>query len=162
MSSAHTRLVTRLQEQGQEMRRLISGLGEDELADRSDPGDWSMKELVCHLWRAQEVFEARIEAMLTENNPMIARYEPEGDPEFAVKMRSTTAELLEGLLTEREQLLALLESLSAADWHRTGQHPEYPHFDVHFQLEYMLWHEAHHIYRMFERRAPLGKLPHGA
>ncbi len=160
MQNAQVRLVSRLQDQGQEMRRLVSGLDEETLAARTVPGKWSLKELVAHLWRVQEVFEARIESMLTENNPIISRYEPDGDPEFDEKLRATTEELLSGILTEREQLLALLDSLSTGDWHRPGSHPEFPHYDVSFQVELLVWHEAHHIYQMMHRRAPLGRLPH--
>ena len=31
-----------------------------------------------------------------------------------------------------------------------------PVYDVHFCMEYMGHHEAHHIFQMFERRAALG------
>jgi hypothetical protein len=157
---AHQRLVMRLRDQANEVARLVSGLDEDVLARRTVPGKWSLKELVAHLWRVQEVFEGRIEAMLTHSDPPIGRYEPDGDPEFEEKLKSTACELLEGFRTEREQLTTLLDSLSTGDWHRAGAHPDFPHYDVHFQIEYMIWHEAHHIYQMLQRRSPLGKIPH--
>ena len=43
---------------------------------------------------------------------------------------------------------------------RKGRHPEFAHYDVHFQVEYMAHHEAHHIYQMFQRHVPLGPVPH--
>ncbi len=156
----HSRLASRLREQAEDIRRLASGLDEEVLAERVFPGKWSIKEVLCHLWRVQEVFETRIEAMLTQVNPALTSYDPAHDDEFYEKLKSPAAELLEGLLTEREQLLTLLDSLSPSDWHRAGCHPEYPHYDVHFQVEYMAYHEAHHIYAMFQRRAPMGKIPH--
>ena len=70
------------------------------------------------------------------------------------------AEALSRFLEDRERLAQRLEKLSPAEWHRPGRHPEFAHFDVHFQIEYMGHHEAHHIYQMFQRRVPLGKLPH--
>jgi len=63
-------------------------------------------------------------------------------------------------LKHREQFADRLEKLSPAEWHRPGKHPDFPHFDVHFQVEYMAHHEAHHIYQMFQRRVPLGRMPH--
>ncbi|MGC9972324.1 MAG: DinB family protein [Bryobacteraceae bacterium] len=156
----HSRLAWRLREQAHDIKRLASGLDEDSLAERTVPGKWSLKEILCHLWRVQEVFEGRIEALLTQTNPAIVPYYPEQDSEFEEKLRSTAGELLEGFLAEREQLVTLLESLSTGDWRRSGTHPEYPHYDVHFQVEYMAYHEAHHIYQMLQRRAPLGKVPH--
>lgn len=156
----HSRLASRLHEQAEDVKRLVAGFEEETLAERTVPGKWSLKEIVCHLWRVQEVFEGRIEAMLTQVNPAIAPYEPDPDPEFEQKLKSDTAELLEGFLTERDQLVTLLASLSPADWRRPGTHPEYPHYDLHFQVEYMAYHEAHHIYQMIQRRVPMGKIPH--
>jgi hypothetical protein len=74
--------------------------------------------------------------------------------------QQTTEAVVEGYLCEREALCRKLESLSPVEWHRKGQHPDFPHFDVHFQAEYMAHHEAHHIYQLFQRRVRLGKLPH--
>jgi hypothetical protein len=155
----HSRLAVRLREQADDIRRLAEGLDEETIAARTLPEKWSLKEIVCHLWRVQEVFEGRIEAMLTQSHPNIVPYNPGNDAEFAEKLKSPGAELLEGLLTEREQLLTLLESLSAADWHRSGKHPEYVHFDVHLQVELMAYHEASHIYKMFNYRAAMGGIP---
>ncbi|HEX8984771.1 MAG TPA: DinB family protein [Bryobacteraceae bacterium] len=155
----HTRLAARLRDQAGDIRRLTSDLDEETLASRPVPERWSLKELVCHLWRVQEVFEMRIEAMLTETKPMIAPYVPNGDPEFDEKMKSTCAELVEAFLAEREQLLALLVSLPASDWRHQGVHPEFPEYDVQFAVEYLGHHEAHHIYQMFQRR-PVHPKPH--
>jgi DinB superfamily len=156
----HSRLAWRLREQAHDIQRMASGLDEESLAEHTVPGKWSLKEILCHVWRVQEVFEGRIEALLTQTNPAIVPYYPEQDSEFEEKLRSTAGELLEGFLAEREQLVTLLASLSAGDWRRSGTHPEYPHYDLHFQVEYMAYHEAHHIYQMLQRRAPLGKVPH--
>lgn len=94
----------------------------------------------------------RIEAMLTETNPPIVPYGPDGDTEFEQKLKNPCAVLLGGLMADREELLALLESLPATDWRHRGQHPEYPNYDVQFAVEYLMHHEAHHIYQMFQRR----------
>lgn len=156
----HGRLASQLHDQAEDVKRLTSGLDEELLAERTIPGKWSFKEIACHLWRVQEVFEGRIEALLTQANPSIAAFHPEHDPEFEEKLKSPTAELLQGFLTERDQLVTLLASLAPADWRRPGSHPEYPHYDLQFQVEYMIYHEAHHIYQMLVRRASLGKIPH--
>jgi DinB superfamily len=155
----HTRLAARLRGQAEDIRRLTSDLDEEALASRPAPERWSLKELVCHLWRVQEVFEMRIESMLTQTKPTIAPYGPTDDPEFHEKMRSTCAELVEAFLAEREQLLALLVSLPPSDWRHQGVHPEFPNYDVQFAVEYLGHHEAHHIYQMFQRR-PVHLKPH--
>ncbi len=148
----NARLAGRLREQADDIRRLISGLDEDALSRRPAPDKWSLKELIAHLWRVQEVFESRIEAMLTQTRPALAPYAPDGDRQFEAKLSSTCEELLASFLGEREELAALLDSLSPADWRHKGMHPEYRHYDVRLAVEYMAWHEAHHIYQILQRR----------
>jgi hypothetical protein len=157
---AHRKLIARLDEQSQDIRRLSSGLDDEALSRRTVPGKWSLKELVCHIWRVQQVFESRVAAMLAEDNPAIQAYNPDGDTEFERMTSLPATELLEGFLSNRRELKARLEQLTPSDWHRKGRHPDFPHYDVHFQVEYMAHHEAHHIYQMFQRRSPLGKVPH--
>jgi len=155
----HTRLVFRLREQAEDIRRIVAGLDESLQTAHPQSGRWSLKELVCHLWRVQEVFESRIEAMLTDTNPSLEPYGPDNDREFEEKMKSPGCEVVEGLLADREELVALMESLSPADWRQRGIHPEYSRYDVQFAIEYLAHHEAHHIYQMFQRRALVAR-PH--
>lgn len=156
----HLQLLARLHEQAQDIRRLTSGLDETALATRTVPEKWSLKELVCHLLSVQRVFEGRIGRMLAEDRPTIVKFDVDNDPEFEGLVQQAASDTLSSLMTGRDQFIARLASLSPADWHRAGQHPEFPHFDVHFQVEYMTHHEAHHIYQMLQRRIPLGKIPH--
>ncbi len=138
----------------------MSGLDAQALETRTVAGKWSLHELVCHSWRVQQVFESRVEAMLTEDTPAVAPYDPDRDPEFTEMVSRAPGSVLDGFLREREKFAVRLDALSPAEWHRPGKHREFAHYDVHFQVEYMLHHEAHHIYQMFQRRAPLGKVPH--
>lgn len=158
---AHHRIADRLRQQSEDVKRLTSDLDEKALAKRTIPEKWSLKELVCHVWRVQQVFEKRLDALLAKENPEIASYEPEGDQEFPGMVALPAEKSLAEFLAGRQRLISRLEKLTPADWHRAGRHPEYPHYDVHFAMEYMAHHEAHHIYQMYMRRAPFGKtLPH--
>jgi hypothetical protein len=142
------------------VRRLTAGLDEASLATPTIPGKWSLKELVCHFRRMEEIFGARFNRLLGEDSPSVEPYSPEGDEEFVKLTQQPTEQVLDEYLREREALCRRLEMLTPADWHRKGRHPEFAHYDVHFQVEYMAHHEAHHIYQLFQRRVPLGKLPH--
>jgi DinB superfamily len=159
--AVHLALVQRLRTQAAEVRRLTAGLDEAMLAGRTQAGKWSLKELVCHFRRMESIFGERFRSMLSGENTVIVPYnDPDGDEVFLALTHRPTADVLGEYLTERETLCHRLESLSPADWHRKATHPEFPHYDVHFQVEYMAHHEAHHIYQLFQRRVPLGKLPH--
>ncbi len=157
---AHLALVAKLREQGRQIERLTRGLDNEQLSERTFPEKWSLKELVCHLWRCQRLFDDRIQAMLTRDNPVCIPYSPDGDPDFEKLVAHPATETREAFLADRTEFADRLETLEPAAWHRPGQHPEYERYDVHFQVEYMQHHEAHHLYQLFVRRAPLGKLPH--
>lgn len=157
----HLALVERLRRQAAEVRRLTAGLDEATLATPTVAGKWSLKELVCHFDRMEHIFAERFRRMLNEDTPSIVPYDnPDADDEFVKLTKQATDEVLADYLREREALCRRLESLHPAEWHRKGRHPEFAHYDVHFQVEYMAHHEAHHIYQLFQRRVPLGKLPH--
>jgi hypothetical protein len=157
--SIHDRLRVRLEHQAEDVGRLTAGLAEEALARQTIPGKWSLKEIVCHLTRIQQVFGSRIEAILSQDAPALAAYDPDGDPLFdAMKVRPS-AEVLALFFRERRELVSRLEMLSAGEWHRSGRHPEYPHYTLHFVVEYLTHHEAHHVYQMLQRRVFLGVLP---
>ena len=159
--AVHLQLVDRLRRQAAEVRRLAAGLDETALATPTVPGKWSLKELICHFARMEDVFADRFRRLLDEEQPEIVPYSPDGDAAFTELTGRPAADVLDDYLTKREALCRRLETLPPEGWHRKGRHPEYTHYDVHFQAEYMAHHEAHHIYQMFQRRVPLGKLPHG-
>lgn len=159
-TKTHRRVIERLRGQAEDVERLASGLDEEALARRVIPEKWSLKEIVCHVLRVQQIFEARLDRILAQENPQIVSYAPEGDLEFERLAAQPAAEPLAAFLSDRARLLSRLETLSPGDWHRPARHPEYPHYDVHFQMEYLAHHEAHHIYQMYQRRAPLSEVPH--
>jgi hypothetical protein len=159
--AVHMALVQRLRTQASEVRRLTAGLDDAALASRTAPGKWSLKELVCHFRRMESIFGDRVRGMLSDENSVIVPYkDPDADEVFLTLTSRPAEDVLSEYLAEREALCRRLEALSPADWHRKAKHPEFPHYDVHFQVEYMAHHEAHHIYQLFQRRVPLGKLPH--
>lgn len=158
--AVHLALVARLRAQAAEIERLTSGLDESSLAKRTIPDKWSLKELVCHFRRMETIFADRFERMLTEDAIIVPYDDPDNDPVFIAMTKRPTAEVIAEYLGERAALCRRLEGLTPAEWHRKARHPQFAYYDVHFGVEYMAHHEAHHIYQMFQRRVPFGKLPH--
>jgi hypothetical protein len=157
--AAHARLVQRLRDQADDVRRMVAGLDEETLSKRTVPDKWSLKELVSHVLRVQRLYSERLETMLSQENPTLASYQPEGDAVFEKIAGRPAEETLAIYLAERERHVDRLEDLSPSEWHRSAQHPDYAHYDVHFQTDYLAHHEAHHIYQMLLRRTPFGPLP---
>src|SRR5215471_13912152 len=113
----HEKVVERLKSQGEDVRRLCAGLDEERIASRVIPEKWSVKEVLAHIARVQQVFEGRLEALLTADNTAIEGYEPEDDPEFEEIAKKGSAELLKWFVDTRGRILARLERLGKDDWH---------------------------------------------
>lgn len=158
--AVHLALVQRLRAQSADIARLAKGLDEKSLAAASVPGKWSMKELICHFRRMESIFGERIGRMLSEETTIAPYDNPDGDEEFVALTKRPTGDVLDEYLSDRHALCGTLEGLTPAQWHRKAKHPQFQYFDIHFQVEYMAHHEAHHIYQLFQRRVPFGKLPH--
>jgi uncharacterized damage-inducible protein DinB len=157
----YRRLLRRLEIQAQDLERLLYGIAEESLARRADPEKWSLKELLAHLWIIQRLFARRAERILREEVPAIEPYDPEEDPDFPKIAARPAARILGEFVQDRAALLARLGALAPADWQRRGEHPEFAHYTLHFLIEYMLHHEAHHLYQIFRLRSALGAISPG-
>lgn len=58
--ATHQQLILRLRQQADDVRRLTSDLDETQLATRTVPEKWSVKELVCHLLRIYQLYQRRV------------------------------------------------------------------------------------------------------
>ena len=149
-------LIARLRLHADDVRRLTTGLDDRALERRTVPEKWSLAELACHLWRVQQLFEERLDAMLQRDEPTFESYAPENDPDFPRLVASRRGrEAVRAFLEARERFADRLETIGPNEWRRTALHPTFAKFDVEFLIEYMVHHEAHHVYQMFQRRIPL-------
>jgi hypothetical protein len=149
-------LVERLRQLGDDVRRLTAGFDDEALRRQTVPGKWSLIELACHLWVVQQLFEARVDAMLERDAPAFESYAPENDTGFAALIASSPGgEQVTRFLADRDRFARRLDNLTPAEWRRSGRHPTFGTFDIGFLVEYMAHHEAHHVYQMFARRVPL-------
>ena len=158
--NAHLAILVKLERLGDEVRQLTAGLSNEQLAQRTEPDKWSLRELVAHLSRLQDIFKQRVTAMIQQERPQITSYIPESDPDFADFSSRPADVIIQEFVANRQKFVAWMRALEPQHWHRAGQHPDYPFYDVHFAVDYMSHHEAHHIYQMFQRRVPFGPLPH--
>jgi uncharacterized damage-inducible protein DinB len=151
-------LIGRLRQHADDVRRITAGLDDAALERRPVEDKWSLAELVCHLLRVQDLFDERITAMLERDEPAFESYAPENDDGFVdvvASHRGTDA--ISVFLTGRRTFADRLDACTPDQWRRRGRHPTFAIFDVEFLVEYMLHHEAHHVYQMFMRRIELGQ-----
>jgi len=117
-NETHRRLVERLRQHACDMFRMTKGLDESAFTSRPEADSWSLKELVAHIRRVQQVFASRIETMLSKDNPSLESYSAERDPEMTAMLNADGRLLVEVFLKERHALAERLEKLTPAEWHR--------------------------------------------
>ena len=140
-SSIEVRL-RRLQHTPGDLEQAIAGKSDSELSRRPQPDSWAPKEIVCHLRDVEELFQIRFHTVVALDEPRIlvlgasatdlAPWRiggPIGHPldparwaEERQYLRNDTHEALAAFQRRRTEVLALLKSLSSAEWERGGIH----------------------------------------
>jgi uncharacterized damage-inducible protein DinB len=128
------------------LRAAVAGLSAAQLDTPYRPDGWTVRQLVHHVPDSHLNAYTRFKLALTESEPTIKPYDEARWAELA----DTAATPVEVSLTLLEALhtrwVALLRSMSPAEFRRTYRHPEHGRL---FTLEEVLalyaWHGRHHV-----------------
>jgi hypothetical protein len=148
-------LVARYARGAAELRSAVAGMTEAELHAHSVPGRWSTHQVVCHLADAELLYSDRIRRVLAENRPTLPGLDPDLHvPRLAIPARRVEDELA---LVDyvRRQMLAILQTLTPADFAREGVHTEAGPLTVEALLKRVVDHIPHHVKFIAEKRAAL-------
>lgn len=100
---------------------LLAEVKPHQQQQRPDPQEWSILQILCHLWQSEEsVHRARLQAILQQNNPFIAAPPPPG-PDIP-PCHEDANQALYCFQRERESTMRLLSELSPAQWDRPARH----------------------------------------
>jgi hypothetical protein len=102
-------------------REGTSGLPMELVGRRPEPREWSVAELLAHLWDSEVVYGFRARAILTQDRPRLIGYDQEA---WATLPRPPFEELLAGFTALRTANLALIRATPADQWERVGIHDE--------------------------------------
>jgi hypothetical protein len=116
------------------------------LAWRPAPGEWCALEVVGHLVETEERgFAGRIRALLAEARPRFSAWDPDAVARARRDAERDPAALLAEFTGRRAQSVALVETLTAADFDRGGDHPEVGLLTVRDLLNEWVHHDANHL-----------------
>ncbi len=105
-----------------EVVRALAGIAADERDWRPAPGEWSAREVVHHLADSETISGIRLRRLLIEDNPAIQGYD---EAEYARHFRYQERPwepALRAFESARSTTAQLLDSMTEADWSRTGTH----------------------------------------
>lgn len=115
---------------------------------RDGADGWSIVEVMCHLRDYEEIFVARVRAMLVEENPTFPNYNQE---QLAIERSYQTQDLRTAQAAHfaaRTEFLSILENLPLADWQRAGTHPVTGRITIMEQAMQAALHDVTHIEQM--------------
>jgi hypothetical protein len=137
-------LIDQIEEAPARLRAAVEGLTPEQLDTPYREGGWTVRQLAHHVPDSHLNAYVRFKLALTEDQPPIKTYDEARWAELP-DTRSVPVEvslvLLENL---HRRLVALLRALSAADFEKTLQHPDWGVITLDQLLGIYSWHGRHH------------------
>ena len=106
-----------------DVEAALADISEAELDHPAADGGWTAREVAHHLADSEATAYVRLRRLIAEDEPFIQGYD---EPEYARRLHydRPIASSLAVLRGVREASLSLLESLTPAEWERSGTHQE--------------------------------------
>lgn len=113
---------------------------------RPAPGEWCVLEVLGHLIETEERgFAGRVRAILAEERPRLSGWDPDAVARERRDAEREPAEVLGEFLRRRAASVALVETVTAADLARGGDHPEVGFLTIGDLLHEWVHHDANHF-----------------
>ncbi len=123
----------------------MTGLNEEQLNTPYRDGGWTVRQVVHHLADSHMNAYVRFKLALTENEPTIKPYDEAAWAETA-DVRESPIEVSLALLENlHARWVALLQSMSEADFARQFRHPQLGAVPLEKNLALYAWHGRHHV-----------------
>jgi uncharacterized damage-inducible protein DinB len=150
--AAHIETLRRLPER---LRAAVSGLNDAQLDTPYREGGWTVRQVVHHVPDSHGNCYFRFKLALTEDWPTIKPYDEAAwtnlpDSRMPVDVSLSMIEAVHG------RWVALLESLSDADFQKGFEHPEHGRQNLAKVLAIYDWHSRHHTAHITSLRARQG------
>lgn len=112
-------------------------------------GGWSLQQVVVHLADAELVYGMRVRLLVGTDNPNLEGYDQERWADRFTDLE-TVESALERWRVQREANLRLFDSLTDAEWGRTGRHSERGVESVDDQLVRIADHDTGHLRQLHQ------------
>jgi hypothetical protein len=119
-----------------------SGLSEALINQRPEPGEWSVAELLGHLWDAEITYSFRIRAILAQDRPDLIGYDQDA---WATLAKPAFGDLLDAYRALRATNMVLLQATPDQAWERVGVHIERGPMSLRLFTDTMAGHDRAHL-----------------
>ncbi len=108
------------------LQATVAGIPEEALDRSLGAGEWTARQIVCHLADAELLGAVRLRMVLGQHEPTLPLYDQVGWAEhlhYAVPDRAALAHALQEFWTLREGSTRLLRQAAPERWEAVGNHP---------------------------------------
>ena len=137
-------LLERFRSGSTAMDDALAGVTDAELDHRPPDGGWTARQVAHHLADSEAMAYIRLRRLVADADPVVIQGYDE--PRWSERLHydRPIAEAVAVVHAVRAASLSLLESLSADEWERTGQHSESGAYSVDRWLEIYAGHPHEH------------------
>jgi len=137
------------------VEEAVAGIADEDLDRRPPSGEWTAREIVHHLADSETHAYVRLRRLIAEDEPVIQGYD---EPEYARRLHydRPIESSLAVLRAVRASSLELLESLTPAEWSRSGRHSDSGVYAVDDWLQIYANHSADHAEQIRRARRSEG------
>jgi DinB family protein len=137
--------LARMERTADDLASAIAGATDAALGRRPDGQNWAVVEVLCHLRDIEESFVARMQTILSMDEPKFLPVEPDRWAVERQYLRNDAEEALVAFRKRREESLAFLRALKPAQWSRGGSHATRGRMTVTDFVGLMAWHDDNHL-----------------
>ena len=124
------------------VRELCGDLTDEQAGREPEPGEWSAREVIGHLFDVDIVYGFRWRLILTEENPSYPGYDEKG---WAPLARLPLWQMINAWESLRAANVALLRSLTEEQWQRVGRHGEQGEETIEVMARKIVGHDIAHV-----------------
>lgn len=127
------------------LRKAIQGLTPAQLKWRSEPGKWSIAEIIAHLADAEVVASWRMRSVIGENGVTIQPFDQDSWASVFDYQKRDAKRSLETFRVLRENNLAMLKEIPKERWDNYGMHLERGKESIAHLTRMFAGHDTNHV-----------------
>lgn len=138
-------IITGLEEVTAAMDTAVSHITVVEATFSPGLDEWDIRENIAHLRDLEEIFYARCQLVLSENEPGLRAFNQDELAQAHKYHDADWTEVLAAFQAARRQNLEFLGRLTPEQWERAGIHEETGHLTIREMAEHLLNHNRTHL-----------------
>jgi len=121
---------------------MVRGVQGTAVSHPLSPNQWSIADVLCHLYSVEERYLARLQVVVAEERPSIPYIHPDAATH---DLTQPITVMLANFRQARASTIAFLQELKAGDWQRTAVHENWGQVTLRTLVQHLVDHDTEHL-----------------